>query len=293
MDDTQKALDFSNQLDERLENYATSPSATSEYADLLAVAQNLSAADFSRESRIKESLYVRLNTAQSRLPRAVYWQRRLVTATVSIILLMAVVFTVPPLRTLAQEVINRLQTLSLTNAPSLFEQYLNKPVPTPDPANPSIQLLSISLEQAIAKAGFTPLLPTYLPAGYALTTQDASTNQIRLEFQPADRNHSKCCAVLGLTQIRNRLSDGTPFPVGDVPIEDVTVRGVAGLWVQNSQTGMTPDENGNLQIMPTSILTWEADGYLFWMSSYDSQTNQPLSKAEMLKVANELQLPAN
>ena len=104
--------------------------------------------------------------------------------------------------------------------------------------------------------------------------------------------YERCCAVLEVMQTRAR-PDLQPFPVGDVPIEDVTVRGVAGLWIQDSHTGMTPDENGNLQIMPTSILTWEADGYLFWMSSYDSQTNQPLLRDEMMKVAEALQLPAN
>lgn len=292
MNDTQKALNFSTQVDDLLENRSTSENS-SENADLLTVAQTLAITDFSHESRIKQSLYARLRANRAHSTRSHYWQRRLVTATFSIVVLMAVVFTVPPLRALAQEVIKRLQTLTLTNDPSLFEPHLNKPVPTFDPANPPIQLLTISLEQVIAKAGFTPLLPTYLPAGYSLTTQDASINQIRLEFQPADRNPSDCCAVLGLSQSRSRPSDSAPFPVGDVPIEDVTVRGVAGLWVQNSHTGMTPDENGDLQIMPTSILTWEADGYLFWMSSYDSQTNLPLSQAEMMKVANGLQLPKN
>lgn len=290
MNDTQKALDFSNQLDEPL-NTKTPPSPSSEYADLLVVAQELSTADFSRESRIKQSLYARLSAKTSNSTRSPQWQRRLITATVTIVVLMAVIFTVPPLRTLAQEVIKRLQTLTLTNAPSYVDAYLMA-TPTVDPANAIVAQVDLSLEKAIIKAGFTPLLATYIPTGYMLEGHRANEGQFTTSFILADTTYERCCAVLEVMQTRAR-PDIQPFPVGDVPIEDVTVRGVPALWVEDSHTGMTPDENGNLQIMPTSILTWEADGYLFWMSSYDSQTNQPLSQAEMMKVAEELQLPAN
>lgn len=286
MDDIQKALEFNSQLDDFLNDNLTNMQQNGE---LLGVAQSLSTADFSHDSRIRQPLYTRLRaTAYARASHPAYWQRRLLTAAFTLIIVAAVVFTVPPLRTLAQEVIKRLQTLTLTNAPSYVETLLTA-TPTDDPANPPVYQMDITLKEAIAQAGFTPLLPTYLPAGYAPASQTASANQIRLEFQPANRNRTDCCAVLSLTQISNPPSDSTPFPMGDVPIEDVIVRGVPGLWVEDSRTGMTPDENGQLQIMPTSILTWEADGYLFWMSSYDSQTNQPLSKTEMMKVANALQ----
>lgn len=291
MNDTQQALDFSTQLDDLLETRSESEN-TSEYADLLTVAQTLSTADFSHESHIKQSLYSRLRANHAHSTRSDYWQRRFVTATFSIVVLMAVVFTVPPLRALAQEVIKRLQTLALTNAPSYVESFLMA-TPTIDPANPPVYQMDLPLQDAIAKAGFTPLLPTYMPEGYSLEGYRSNDGQFTASFQPTNETYEQCCAVLSLMQIANPPTDSAPFPMGDVLIEDVTVRGVPGLWVEDSHTGMTPDENGNLQIMPTSILTWEADGYLFWMSSYDSQTNQPLSQVEMMNVANGLQLPTN
>ncbi|MCA0456519.1 MAG: hypothetical protein LCI00_21275 [Chloroflexi bacterium] len=290
MDDSQKALDFNNQLDGFLNNKFTD---AAEDRDLLGVAQALSTADFSHESRIRQPLYARLRaTAYARASRPAHWQRRLLTTAFSVIITAAVIFTVPPLRALAQEVIKRLQTLTLTNAPSYVETFLTA-TPTIDPANPPVYQMDLPLQQAIAKAGFTPLLPTYMPEGYSLEGYRSNDGQFTASFQPSNMTYERCCAVLSLTQIRNPPSDSAPFPMGDVPIEDVTVRGVPGLWVEDSHTGMTPDEKGELQIMPTSILTWEADGYLFWMSSYDSQTNQPLSKAEMMQVANALQPATN
>ncbi len=291
MDDIQKALDFSNQLEEFLETNSTSQTTSSEDADLLAVAQNLASRDFSYESRLKQSLYARLSARTSNSTRSPQSQRRLVTATLSIAIFMALVFTVPPLRTLAQEVIKRLQTLTLTNAPSYLESHLTA-TPTPDPANPPVYQIDLPLEHAIAQADFTPLLPIYIPDGYTLKGYRASEGQFATTLQPTNMTHARCCAVLEILQLR-ATQNRQPLPVGDVPIVDVEVRGVPGLWVEDSHTGITPDAKGDLKIMPTTILTWEADGYLFWMSSYNSQNNQPLSQAEMLKVADELQLPAN
>lgn len=136
MEDNQKALIFSGQLDEMLQTDFAADIQSSEFGDLLDVAHKLSNADFSRESHIRQSLYSRLQPSQSAHPTN-SWQRKLLVASLSTIMLLSVIVTVPPIRALAQEIIKRLQTITLTNQPSLFEPYLTA-TPTPDANNPPV-----------------------------------------------------------------------------------------------------------------------------------------------------------
>lgn len=293
MDEKQKAIEFTLRLDEMLQTGSVADPQITELDHLLNTAHKLSMADFSSQSSIRQSLYARLsNSARPKAqPSLSTAQRKMAAFAFSILILLAVSFTFPPVRTLAQEIIKRLQSLTLTNAPSLFEPYLTA-TPTLDPQNPPFTPLNLSLDQAIAKAGFTPLVPTYLPAGYTLTHRDANVGQINSEFEPAGVDPSKCCVIFAIRQLQLAEKNyASQYPVGDVPILDVTVRGKHGLWVQNAQIGMTPDANGKMQIMPANLLTWEEDNFLFWLTSYDALTNTPLSQEEMMRVANALQIP--
>lgn len=278
MDETQSAVDFSAQVDTLLQHGSVPTAGSQEQRELLQIAQTLAAVDFSHESH-----HSRLPTAPLQRRHPSSWLRPAFAVGFTMLLAISLVWSIPPLRTLAQEMIKRLQTFALSSAPSAIDRYLTA-TPTNDPAHPSVTLQNTSLDQAIKRAGFTPLMPTYLPAGYVQTILRATENQISTEYQLETRISTQCCAGLGLVQLRAK-PDQPPFPVGDVPITDVTIRGVHGLWVQNSRTGMTPDATGKPQLMLVNILTWEEDGFLFWLSSYDSQTNQPLSQGEMMKIA--------
>ncbi len=296
MNELEQALEFNTKLD-ALQNKNVTLDETGDYTDLLKLANTLSKTDFSAGTSIRQSLFERLN-AHNRQPfqkPPIYRQYPLAASLIASLLVISILFTLPPVRTFAQEIIKRLQTITLTNAPSLFEPYLTA-TPTTDPNHPPVESLNLTLDEAITKAGFTPLLPTYLPDGYNLTHRDARVGQITTEFEPAGVDTSKCCIIFSIMQLwspEKEKHSTYKYPVGNVPIADVLVRNVHGLWVQNAEIGMTHDENGKFHIMPANLLTWEEDNFLFWMTSFDVRTNIPLSQEEMMKVANTLQMPTH
>jgi hypothetical protein len=175
-------------------------------------------------------------------------------ATVAAVLAIAVfaTLTVPPLRTLAQEVLER---------------------PTPV-APPPVEIpVSQQLEQAIGQAGFPVRLPAYVPEGYILADAgyDPVANQVSLFYT---RNG------IGLVIVQIPEESALPLDVGaTADILTLSIGGVTGQYVEGGWK-VNPEVSGETMTLtekawdtdfPFQQLRWQQADMVYWMMSVAGQ----------------------
>jgi hypothetical protein len=213
------------------------------------------------------------------------WLRRPALALAAAILLAITLAAIPPLNAFARDVLRQIGVISFTDAervaphPADAPRGLPDPTPTPIPLNRPQTLTT--LDEISAEAGFRPLVPGYLPAGYALADllameylDDAQQPQGRgtslIYWQTGDRDR-----YLDIQQALFTGDEPHEFPVGDNPITDVTVRGQPGVWLEQARLDPRAGHTAN-------ILLWEEAGYIHSLFSAS------LALAEMLTIAESL-----
>ncbi len=260
-----------------------SPTGTPENNDLLPIARNLADADFSADSRIRESLRTKLLNQQR--PNSAFRPslRRLETVAAVLVLVFAATLTIPPLRALAQEVLAQVGFITLTNAQPEAVLALTA---TPVSAGSGQAAPNLTLDQAETMFGAPIYVPSYLPTGYILTNTTALKDQVSTSYSPdSDPSYPH---TLWLIQFKQGGST-SPYAVGNTPIMDVKIGDLSGEWVENAPIGNRPTKNGGTETMPINLLTWKDDNKVFWMESFSLTDDQRLPLDEMLKIAESLQ----
>lgn len=257
-----------------------------ESADLLVIARHLTDADFSADSRIRDSLRTQLAN-QQRSKSAFHpnqsFLRGLATASAVLVIVVAATLTIAPLRALAQQVLAQVGFITLTNAQPEAELWLTA---TPVTAGSGEAAQHLTLDQAEAVFGAPIDIPSYLPAGYVMTNVTALHDQVSTSYSPdSDPSHPH---TLWLIQFKQGGST-SPYGIGNTPIMDVKIGDLPGEWVENAPIGNHPAKNGGMEIMPINLLTWKDGNKVFWMESFSTADDQRLSLDEMLKIAASLQ----
>lgn len=217
-------------------------------------------------------------------------RRAVLVALVLVALISVAFFTCPPMRTLAQDILARFKSVIVTDAPTGVERArtptsMGQPTATPMVIPPRI----LPVEQANQEAGFEILYPTYLPAGYQLVARGVHHAEagvsvgttyamVGTTYDPT-YGMEEGTPTLRLIQIRYAPNLTVEHPVGDTPTIKVTVRGQAGLWVEQAAMGCC-DEHGN--VLLSNLLVWQEDDIFIDLRSDDLPLEEMLRIAELL-----------
>jgi hypothetical protein len=243
----------------------------------LVLAERLAAADFSPESRVRQSLRRRLLAARPQpgaRPAAAATHLGWVAACAS--LLAVVIFLASPAGyTLAQSGVAILRdwllgdNTRLTAVEGDFQVNPGaegQPVLAPAGAEPlAPPEPGVNLGQPAAAPDFQVLQPAYLPAGYVLNNAVAlGAGQVELVYvNPAEQ---RLLSIL-LTAVGGERGAVQIFHTSDIPEIEVDVNGHAGVWMPGTED---------------SLLVWEADGVSYQLTSRLS-LDEALAVAESLR----------
>jgi hypothetical protein len=264
------------------------------------------------EKSLKQRLLNRVNVKTAR-PMPAYASAQplrsrrflLVLPTLAVFFLLAV-FSVPPLRAFAEDIIHRIGNYILSNEPTSTENYVatlqsGTPTATVDPSRictncqQVFEVGTLSIAEVSEKAGFPVYEAMYIPEGYWLSSRDSlvtdSTTTVdssyRMELDPPLHDGLQMAGIIALEQ--TQLHDNAqPWEegVGDVPIVEVSVRGQPGVWLEQIPVIPFQDQQGEWDYERWNQLIWVEDGYNFML-----QTNMPadiLPLSELLKITDSL-----
>ncbi len=272
------------------------------------LAQRLHDADFSASRPIRHELRQKLlrrlderKTAANqgiRPTRTLSTRRKLAYAVVMLGLLALIVWSVPPLRSFAQDVIRTVGKISITDAPTWAERQIEMmaqgtPLPTfppvtPDPNWPPRLL---SLQEASQEVGFQALAPGYMPSGYTLFEQDVFTGDngaevsISYNYEATDTKLGQAepdgSDFLIIQEMRWRDdAEESDWNVGSADVIDVTVRDQPGVWVEGMV--LTIRTNKFVISVPGNMLLWEENGLTFVIQTHSLPLDEVLKVAESL-----------
>ncbi|MBL8076707.1 MAG: DUF4367 domain-containing protein [Anaerolineales bacterium] len=291
-----------------------------DYRKDLDVARLLAQQDVSHESRIQKTLRENLIThisekgAWDSNEKEKYHMNKplkLFAYTGAIVAILVIIVTLPPVRVLAQDILNKVgpfnvipQNLpqnpptpagfnptplpgSVTNQSSAVVDLTQNPgngyasnEPTPVPPDPDVRI--ITAEEALEQFNFKALTPTYVPEGFTLI--NAPNNNIIFigaEYISSSMAYTSVDgADLQIDQHTFNQQGQIPFNVGEVDVTQIKVRGKDAVFVKDAIMGVWVDANG--KDIPVSYLMWEEDGFFFMM------TASKLNQDEMVKIAESL-----
>lgn len=266
--------------------------------EMLSIANTLATAKVEVLSKGRASLRNRLlsNNISQPMPRVT----KVATVLALVFALLSAAFTISPtLRAWAQAVLARVGNLIITDAPTDMERRLPRSL-TATPESVEWKIVHrepLSQEEASQRAGFAVLLPRDIPKGediYAapgwIPWKDGwdiyETPNGVIVGGVYDRWYSVRILQLKLSEEQSK-----DFPIGDVDIIEVTVRGQTGYWIEEAATSSTQlVVVGNLeipdpkwQIAYENILTWEEEGIVYLI-----QADDELSLDTLLMIAESL-----
>lgn len=298
MNEHKQVAQFNDDVDKLLTGHE--PLGRSQADDeLLTIARTLANTDLSGESQrlhttIRQHL---LDMAANRDPeqlrpakmvRRNHPLRVLMASAAALVVMTTAVFTIPPLRALAQDILGQIGIFQFTNEQTFAQQIVGQTI-TPAPTTPmtvSNRVTRWNVEQASELAGFPVYEPSYLPPDYNFSTRRVDSNErgifVNSEFtkRTYDGNINNADALTLIQILPTTTQDIREWAVGDAQLVDVVVDGNVGLWIEDTPNGWTTDENGNRQTFGVNMLVWEKDGYTFWMTSWQ------LSQDEMISIGN-------
>ena len=234
-------------------------------------------------------------------------------AVAATVIMVSVFLAVPGLRSFAQDIIREIGGIRLLNGPTETEKSVSQmnsstPLPRPTlepgvtPVQQAYEVRRMTLAQAEAEAGFHAYEPTYVPEGFAVWGRDTWIRNgqtiwgdQRKVIQTTYYNNGEALSPsaqekyghtgeprLDISQNLFVEGDVSDLAIGDSPVADVTVRGHAGIWIEQAQMGAYADEAGQWHTTGENILIWEENGFTF------SVRSNVLPLDEMLKVAESL-----
>jgi len=233
--------------------------------------------------------------------------RRIINTVALAILAVALLFFVTPQgKAFAQSIIRRIGNFIITDKASDAEIYVatlqsGTPTPVNDPTLvcadcvEPVEVGLLTLSQASAKAGFPVYKPKYIPAGYRSSSRDVfiSDSSItadmsyRMELDPPLHDGLQMAGIIAISQTLAK-SDAQPWEkgIGDVPIKEITIHGLPGVWLEQIPVIPFQDSQGEWDFARWNQLMWAEDGYSFML-----QTNMPadiLPLEELLEIAESL-----
>lgn len=307
---------FSAEVDRILEQRGRSEEEgpPAEYDEMLAMAEWLAALDFSKDSSLRSQLRGRLmnalegeRTAAQRRP--VWWRRllqpkprRVLGAVVAVMALVVLVGWTPAGRALAQAVEQFIREMRWPNTTvqQIFPD--QRPTATADPrqnlenelaagrawqfefegrgfagcCSPDVRNEVVSLEQAIAEAGFDLYLPTVLPAGYVVSEVrllDVSPYLVFIIYEGPDGRLGLEQSVVGIT------SEEHPGPNTAI-LERRAVSVVTDGTVEEVMVGATP-----AALIDGDSLAWEENNISFRLIGPGLNARTLIQTAESLELA--------
>ena len=281
-------------LDENPNSFAA---ITQEEQDILDLAHQLSQTDYSAESTIRAALRSRLIRQHRVLPIRRYLRPLLATAA-AFSLLSALVLTVPPLRALAQEIIDSLFNRAASDAQVI--QYDVHPTPI-SMISPSVAETFSSVTDAEKATGIDIRQPTITSTSYALSevAVNHSTQTIWLTYNAPGRNLSiyQRPAQLGW------LDDGLVGSSAQIIAVDfdgangiISGEYVAGGWLPTTDPTPTGDQsvsqgtNWSTDI-PQRRLRWQDANWVYEMTAFGGDGDIPdrdLMQDDLIAIAKSM-----
>lgn len=309
MNDKEMIRQFNEDLD-KIQNHQAIviDGLTKDYAQALRIASQFSA--FSSAALSHERLNIKQHmleaaSSQSR-KRQVSPRLSFVSALGICLLLMVFSLTIPPVRTFAQNIIQSIGNFFFVDQPTDAEKYVatmqsGKPTATPNPtlvAKITPQFYESALltaAEASEKAGFPVYTIGYLPDGFTISNRDilftgqtiTSDTSYRVELDPPLHDGLQLSAIIALGQT---LTSGNTDPwitgTGDIPVIEITVRGVKGAWIEQIPINPFQNEEGEWDYARWNQLIWSENGFTFVL-----QTNLPadmLTLDELINIAESI-----
>lgn len=72
------------------------------------------------------------------------------------------------------------------------------------------------------------------------------------------------------------------WPIGDTQPVEVTINGYTGVWLEDTPTGYNVAEDSTYELLGVNILTWQQDGYIFYISNFQLGLDELMRVAESL-----------
>ncbi|MFN8372600.1 MAG: hypothetical protein U0694_06950 [Anaerolineae bacterium] len=233
-----------------------------------------------KRADVSSSVHVRVR------PRVLHL-RTLGVAAAAVLALLLLTLTVPPLRTLAQDLLNLLFNRTDSNT-LVYETPVSYDI-QPTAVGSSIYSPSTSVEAAESQAGFDIRVPALLPDGYVLVdvSYDVVAQQTSLFYMRSG---------IGLVIVQIPSASAYPLNVGaSANIVRVSIGGsigqyVEGNWIVNPRiegTTATVSESSWDSDFPFQQLRWEQEGFVFWMMSVAGQ-HSDLTLDDWVQIAESL-----
>ncbi|HYF64436.1 MAG TPA: hypothetical protein VD886_16550 [Herpetosiphonaceae bacterium] len=194
---------------------------------------------------------------------------------------LALLFTVTPLRALATDILYKWGVMTFTNDPTIPELMAAGQTPTPVPDSGVGVTIELDGQQVynIPKinqiVGYPVYIPQPTPAGATLYDRTAA------EIGPGE--HMAVAAYLMadggmLTILQHRVNKRErERPVGQATVQPETIGANSGVWIEGLST-----QNQGAKLLRTNMLIWDADGYTFTLMGGS------LGRAEMKAIAESM-----
>jgi hypothetical protein len=272
-----------------------------QHLEMLSVAHSLAAANAMALSRSHATLRRRLLNSEAlagrqRMPRTL----KLATTFALLALVLGLALAIsPPLRAWAQQVLARVYSLLITDAPTEAERALPMLLTATPQAGPSVALSALSPEEASLRAGFTVLVPRSTPQAAEEDIYAVPWGADRLDRWELDLIEDGV-VVFGIYKrwypvriVERKLTADREeeFPVGGARVEQVQVRGHTGYWIEEAATEIIGGEGSTFlgiddidwQLAHSNILVWSEDEVVYLMLGDDE-----LSLDDLLAIAESL-----
>lgn len=200
------------------------------------------------------------------------------------------VLTIPPLRALAQELMAQIGLFQFTNEQTIAQEKEGQLYETPEAGTPFINSV-LSIDIAGQQAGFGIYEPRYMPSGYVFSSRsvddwsDRTGIEVRSDFMfsSTDRqNFEPDFITLHQIHFDDPQSPPIQWPIGDTQPVEVIINSHIGIWLENTPTGYNVSEDNTYEVLGVNILTWEQDGYTFYISNLNLGLDELLHVAESL-----------
>jgi anti-sigma factor RsiW len=277
---------FNAKLDDLLRGEPVDMSG--EDGELLQLAGLLAQTDYSTESRVRQTLRAKL-TRETRprkvIPIMTLLQSRRAFATIAAAFIVVMFLTVPPLRTLAQEVITQIGRMIFVHEETRSQIRDGQIAPTTEPGAITLPFGISTVEELSQQTGYPVLAPDYVPSGYTLVMRYVTPNnenrEVVSDYMGPEAENTD---VLHISQLRFHEDWSAPhWEVGKAVEETVTLRGGEATYVYQAPIGTRRGQDGRFETFGVNILTWQEDEFQFIVQSSALNKDQLLQVAESLK----------
>lgn len=281
---------------------ATVESGDRDYDELLGVAQVLARADLAALSQTRQATKQRLLERTTAGRRSSIRLQPVLVVAMAVVVLVAAVVTVPPLRAMAQDAIQGIGRILFTREPTPAEELFategelrfdDAPIPE-----------QVTLAQAQERFGAPILTPTHLPEGMALQSVGIVEGEDTIAVQLTYGGEF----LVTISQMRTRDGSSLELPLGGTVIaQPVTVRETEGAWLEdvpNAIGGLASEEDsdviGGRLLFYDNLLIWEEANVVYTVRANSGRAPEgegivvtggepALSLDEVVQIAESLQ----